>query len=415
MPTMNTIPISSNVRNLPPSSTLAVSAKARELKARGVDVIGFGTGEPDFDTPRHIVESLHQSVDGGLTRYAPSPGSMDCRDRIASKLRDENGIPVEGRDVVVTVGGKHAIYLAMSCLIEPGRGDEVLLVSPAWVSVPAIVGVCGGVPTEVSGTVETGWKITPEQLEQAITPRTVAVMINSPSNPCGTVYSPDELQALAEVIERHPGLTLLSDEIYEKLIYPEIDPDVRHFSIGSMPGMAQRTITVNGLSKAFAMTGWRIGYLATPAGEGAFAASAAKLHSQMVSSIPAFCMPPIIEALDHGAPEVERMRLSFAERGRLMFGLLDDIDGIRCVRPSGAFYCFPELSGCFGRTSPGGARIENAMDFCNALLEEASVAVVPGTDFGPTAADCCRLSFAASEAEITTGCTRLAEFVSSLT
>ena len=414
MPTMTSIPISSYVRNLPASSTLAVSAKAKELKAQGVDVIGFGTGEPDFGTPRHIIESLYRAIEDGYTRYAPSPGRPDCRDRIALKLREENNLPVEGRDVVVTVGGKQAIYLAMKCLIEPGRGDEVLMVSPSWVSVPAIVGVCGGVATHVSGTIDTDWKITPEQLDEAITDRTIAVMINSPSNPCGTVYTPEELSGLAEVLARHPKVTVLSDEIYEKLIYPEIAPDVRHFSLGSMPELADRTITVNGLSKAFAMTGWRIGYLATPSGGGEFAANVGKLHSQMVSSITAFCMPPIIEALDNGSEAVESMRSAFAQRGKLMFDLLSQIEGIRCIRPAGAFYCFPELSGCFGRTSPGGVRIESSLDFCNALLEEANVAVVPGNDFGPTAAACCRLSFAASEHEITTGCERISDFVSSL-
>ena len=414
MPTMTSIPISSCVRSLAPSSTLAVSARAKELKAQGVDVIGFGTGEPDFGTPRHIIESLYRAVEDGCTHYAPSPGTPDCRDRIARKLREDNDIPVEGRDVVVTVGGKQAIYLAMKCLIEPGRGDEVLMVSPAWVSVPAIVGVCGGVATHVSGTIDTDWKITPEQLEEAITDRTIAVMINSPSNPCGVVYSPKELADLAEVLIRHPKITLLSDEIYEKLIYPEIDPEVRHYSLGSMPELAERTITVNGLSKAFAMTGWRIGYLATPSGGGDFAANAGKLHSQMVSSVPSFCMPPIIEALDNGSEAVESMRAAFAKRGKLMFELLDQIDGIRCVRPAGAFYCFPELSGCFGRTSPGGIRIESSLDFCNALIEESRVAVVPGTDFGPTAATCCRLSFAASDQEITTGCERISDFVTSL-
>ena len=414
MTTMQSINVSSYVRNLPPSSTLAVSAKAKELKAQGVDVVGFGTGEPDFDTPPHISEALFEAVRAGQTHYAPSPGSVECREAIARKLRDENELPVDAKHVVVTVGGKQAIYLAMKCLIEPGRGDEVLLVSPAWVSVPAIVGVCGGIATEVSGTIDTGWKITPEQLDAAITERTIAVVINSPSNPCGTVYLPDELRALAEVVARHPNVTLLSDEIYEKLIYPELDPEVSHFSVGSMDDLAERTITINGLSKAYAMTGWRIGYLATPAGDGSFASYVGKLHSQMVSSIPAFCMPPIIEALEHGAPVVEEMRSTFARRGALMFKELSAIEGIRCVRPSGAFYCFPDLSGCFGKTTPAGVKIESAIDFCSALLEEANVAVVPGTDFGPTAQTCCRLSFAASEEDIERGCVRLAEFVSSL-
>ena len=411
---MNRIPISSHVRRLPASSTLAVSAQARELKSRGVDVIGFGTGEPDFETPRHIAESLFRAVEQGHTHYAPSPGSPEARDRIARKLREENGLPVEGKDVVVTVGAKQAIYLTMQCLIEPGRGDEVLLISPSWVSVPAIIEVCGGIATHVSGTLDSGWKITAEQLEQAINERTIAVMINSPSNPCGTIYSPEELKALGEVLVRHPGVSLISDEIYEKLIYPEIDPSVRYFSPGSIPELAERTITLNGLSKAFAMTGWRIGYLATPSGNGDFAAHAGKLHSQMLSSIPAFCMPPIIEALDHGAEAVESMRSAFAHRGKLMFGLLEQIEGVRCIQPAGAFYCFPDVFDCLGRTSAGGRKLETCMDFCTALLEEVNVGVVPGADFGPTAVNCCRLSFASSESEITAGCERISDFVSSL-
>ena len=286
------------------------------------------------------------------------------------------------------------------------------MVGPAWVSVPAIIGVCGGIPCWVSGTIDTDWKITPEQLDAAITSRTVAVMINSPSNPCGTAYSPDELRALAGVVARHEHVTLVSDEIYEKLIYPELVPGTEHFSVGSMPELAERTITINGLSKGWAMTGWRIGYLATPANDGGFAAAAGTLHSQMLSSIPAFCMPPIIEALENGAAEVERMRRSFAHRGGLMHEKLDAIDGIRCARPAGAFYCFPELSGCFGRTSPRGSLIEDTMSFCSALLEEANVAVVPGATSAP-AANCCRLS-RASEDDIVQGCDRLAEFVASL-
>lgn len=406
--------VSPHVLNLPASSTLAVSAKARELRAQGVDVVGFGTGEPDFDTPQHIIDSLAEAANSGHTHYAPSPGSPECREVIARKLREENGLPVDPAHVVVTVGGKQAIYLAMQCLLEPGRGDEVLLVGPAWVSVPAIIEVCGGTVRWVSGTIDSGWKITPEALEAAITPRTVAVMINSPSNPCGTAYTPDELRALARTVAAHDHVTLVSDEIYEKLVYPELVPGAEHFSMGSMPEVAERTITINGLSKGWAMTGWRIGWLATPAGDGAFAAAAGKLHSQMLSSIPAFCMPPIIEAIERGGPAVESMRQRFARRGAMMHERLDAIEGIRCARPAGAFYCFPELCGCFGRTTPAGTVIEDAIGFCSALLEEANVAVVPGTDFGPTAQDCCRLSFAASETDIERGCERLATFVGSL-
>ena len=411
---MQTTNVSSHVKNLPAASTLAVSAKARELRARGVDVVGFGTGEPDFDTPQHIIESLVSAVNDGHTRYSTSPGSIECREAIAHKLRSENGLPVEAANVVVTVGGKQAIYLTMQCLIEPGRGDEVLMVAPAWVSVPAIVEVCGGVARWVSGTIESGWKITPAALEAAITPKTIAVMINSPSNPCGIAYSPDELRALARVVAGHDQVTLISDEIYEKLMYPELVPEAVHFSVGSMPELADRTITINGLSKGYAMTGWRIGYLATPAGKGEFALAAGRLHSQMLSSIPAFCMPPIIEALENGASRVEEMRTIFARRGALMHQKLAAIDGIRCEKPAGAFYCFPELSGCFGRTTPAGVLIEDAPGFCGALLEEANVAVVPGTGFGPTAETCCRFSFAASEEDIVRGCDRLGEFVLSL-
>ena len=261
---------------------------------------------------------------------------------------------------------------------------------------------------------ETGWKITPEELDAAITERTVMVMINSPSNPCGTVYSPTELHALAEVLDRHPHVSVMSDEIYEKLIYPEINPDVAHFSLGSMSSLADRTITINGLSKAYAMTGWRIGYMATPAGDGAFAKHAGKLQSQMLSSIPAFCMPPIIEALTNGAEAVESMRQIFAKRGALMYDALAGMERVRCAQPHGAFYCFPEVSGCFGLKTPKGTKIESGIDFCTALLDEANVAVVPGTDFGPTAQNCCRLSFATSEDDIKRGCERFGNFVESL-
>jgi aspartate aminotransferase len=315
--------------------------------------------------------------------------------------------------VAITAGAKHALYLTLQTLID--AGDDVVLPTPAWVSYRPLIELAGGRCIEVAGTMEQGFKVTPAQLAAAMTPRTVAVILNSPSNPCGIAYTEAEVRALCEVIAAHPRAILISDEIYEKLVYPEVDPGLRHFSPGSIPAMAERTITLNGLSKAFAMTGWRIGYVCAPGGNGKFMQELIKLQGQMTNNIPAFFMPAIVEAFSpRSAPQVEAMRVAFARRAAVVDELVRAIPRFRSVRPNGAFYSFPSIAACKGLTSPGGRRIEDAQTFAEALLLEAHVAVVPGGDFGACAADHIRITFATDEATLRKGMTRIAEFTAAL-
>ncbi len=411
MPTTQTaVQLSRRVRDLKPSATLAVTARVRELRAQGRDVIDFGLGEPDFDTPDDIKEAAIGALRAGLTHYMPIAGDPGARAAIALKLQRENDIRCSPEDVVITVGAKHAIYLVLQCLLDPGRQQEVILPTPAWVSYRPMIELAGGTAVEVPGRLENDFKITPRQLEDAITGRTRALVINSPSNPCGTMYSPDELRALAGVLERHEHVAIVSDEIYEKLIYGGID----HLSPGSLDGIARRVVTINGLSKAFAMTGWRIGYACAPVpvedGRQTLARAITTLQGQMTSNITSFCYAAIIEALENGAPDSERMRQAFAKRAELIYGLMRDMPGVRCARPTGAFYVFPDVSAHFGKRTPGGRWLD-ATSFATALLEEANVAVVPGADFGESAAGHVRLSFACSNEAIKDGCGRIAAWL----
>lgn len=414
--------VSNRVKALKPSATLAVTAQAAELRAAGVDVLSFAAGEPDFDTPSRIKEAAWEALKAGATKYAPVPGDPQTRRIIADKLARENHIPnLTPEHIVISAGGKQSLYLIFQTLLDPPAPGEqpwdVLLPVPAWVSYVPQVQLAGGRIVELPTSAEHDFKIAPDQLRDAITPRTRILILNSPSNPCGTMYTPDELLAIADVIAdavrtTAPHLTVISDEIYEKIIYGGID----HFSIGSVPAIAERTITVNGLSKAYAMTGWRIGYMS---GSGAFglriAAGVRALQSQSTTSIPTFIFPAIRTALTECEADVERMRSAFAARAALMYDLMMQIPGARCPRPTGAFYLFPDLSALFGRTSPAGTTINSAMNFAAALLAEAHVACVPGEDFGAGGERCCRFTFACGEAQITEGMQRLRRFVESLT
>jgi aspartate aminotransferase len=409
MPTTEPIlRLSQRVRNLRPSATFAVSALVSRLRAEGRDVIGFGTGEPDFDTPDDIKQAAIDALRAGATRYMPVAGEPNARRTIAEKLQRENGIECRPDDVVITVGAKHAMYLAFQCLLDPADQREVIVPTPAWVSYRPMVELAGGVVTEVPGAFDNDYKITPAQLESAITPRTAAVLINSPSNPCGTMYDPDELRALAGVLGRHAHVSIVTDEIYEKLIYGE----AQHLSLGSMADIADRVVTVNGLSKAYAMTGWRVGYACAPgggdgAGAPSLASAMAKLQGQMTSNITSFCYAAIVEALTHGADSVERMRRTFAERSRLMYDRIRAMPGLRCPRPTGAFYVFPDVSAHFGKRSAQGRAIDSSAAFAEALVEEANVGVVPGAAFGAAGEGHVRLSFACSTEQIEEGCRRL--------
>ena len=405
--------VAARVERMKESSTLAVAARAAALKKEGADIVAFGTGEPDFDTPQNIKDAAERALRAGQTKYVATPGTAEARAAVAAKLRDENGIACRPEHVSITAGGKHALYLVLQTLVE--AGDDVVLPTPAWVSYRPLIELAGGRCIEVPGAMEHGFKVTPAQLAAAMTPRTVAVILNSPSNPCGTAYSPDEVRALCEVVASHPKAALISDEIYEKLVYPEVEPGLRHFSPASLPAMAGRTITLNGMSKAFAMTGWRIGYVCAPGMDGRFIQELIKLQGQMTNNIPAFFMPAIVEALsERSRPQVEEMRKAFARRAALVNELVAGIPRFRSVRSTGAFYSFPSMAACRGLSSPGGRRIDDAHGYAEALLAEAHVAVVPGGDFGDCAGDHVRITFATDDATLRKGMERIAQFTAAL-
>lgn len=419
--------LSRRVASLRPSSTLAVAAQAKALEAAGKTVLAFSTGEPDFDTPEPIKQAVWKALQAGRTKYGAVPGGLDARRLIAQRFTKHNGIPdVTPDHVVISAGGKHSLYNIIQALVDPPKPGEpqaeAILPVPAWVSYAPQAELAGAKVIEVDTTPASGFRMSPEQLEAAITPNTRLLFLNSPSNPCGTMYSPDDLRALAAVVERAastiaPNLVVISDEIYDKLIYPELAPDetIEHFSIGSIPAIAERVITVNGLSKTYAMTGWRLGYFA---GSGQFgldvAKGAAKLQAQSTTAVPDFFMPAFDAAFNECDADVERFRTTFASRGKLMHDMLSNIPGLITPAPVGAFYCFPDVSAHFGKRSPNGALIVSAMSFAAALLEEHLVAVVPGEDFGGAGANCCRLTFACNEAQITQGVERVGAFVESL-
>ena len=407
------IRLSDRVNSLKPSATLAVDAKVKSLRSAGVDVIGFGAGEPDFDTPTNVKQAAISALLAGKTKYAPTEGEAAARAAIAAKLKRENSIECTADDIIINVGAKHSIYLALQCLLDPGKRQQVILPTPAWVSYRPMTELAGGEIIEVPGMIDDDFKITPHQLEKAITPHTAAIIINSPSNPSGTMYSPAELIALGEVLKKHEQITIITDEIYEKLIYT----NVKHFSLGSIPELAHRTVTINGMSKAYAMTGWRIGYACCPKpphGDVNLIKAMTKLQGQMTSNITSFVYPAIVEALTNCSESVEQMRQKFAERAALIHQKITSIPGLKCPRPTGAFYVFPDISITFGKTSPGGKKIDSALSFAGALLEDAKVAVVPGEDFGHCARHHVRLSFACSEQNIIEGCTRIDEWVRGL-
>ncbi|MEE2908668.1 MAG: pyridoxal phosphate-dependent aminotransferase [Planctomycetota bacterium] len=405
----NAMNLSQRALGVPASPTLAITARVKELKAAGEDIIGFGAGEPDFGTPEVICDAAVESLRAGQTRYAPTPGTPEAREAIATKLREENGIDCTAGDIIINNGAKFTVYLALQAIVNPG--DVVLLPTPAWVSYKPMIELAGGVVREIPAGPASDFKMTPAQLEQALDADVRAIILNSPSNPCGTMYSPDEVRALAEVLARHPGVAIVADEIYERIVYT----DEPYLSMASLPEMADQTITINGLSKTFAMTGWRIGYACAPGHQGEVIKAMTRLQSQMTSSITSFLMKSIPAALEKATGDVQVMRQTFAERAKLIHGLIESWPGVSCPKPTGAFYVFPDISGCFGKTSGGGVKINAAMDFASALLDEARVAVVPGEGFLGCGTNHVRLSFACSEEDITRGCQRVLEWLGQLT
>jgi aspartate aminotransferase len=391
--------LSDRAKSIPPSITLAIGAKVKELKAQGKKIIAFGAGEPDFNTPEKISQAAIESLLAGNTHYMSSAGTPEAREAIANKLRTENNIDCTQANISINAGAKMSINLALMSILDPGKNQEVVVPTPAWVSYKPMIELAGGKMIEVPTSVGTDFKCTPEELEAAITPNTKAIMLNTPSNPCGTMYTPDELRAIAKMLERHQGIYIISDEIYDKLIYG----DIEHFSLGSIPEIARQVITINGLSKAYAMTGWRIGYACAPEN---VVKAMNTLQSQINTSITSFCYATIPVALEMNE-EVESMRKIFTKRSALMFELIQQWPNVECAEPTGAFYAFPKISHYFGKTSPAGTEITDAVNFTKALLDETMVAVVPGTDFGGCGPDHIRLSFACSEEQIEEGVTKI--------
>ena len=414
--------LSRRVSELKPSITVSLNNRAKAMKAAGVDVLGFAAGEPDFDTPQPIKDAAIKALLDGQTKYTPTLGDMPTRECIAHKLTTENNIQgLSGEHVAIGVGGKHVLYNAIQCLFDfPAFGEdpwEMLLPTPAWVSYRPICELSGGVVKEIVAGPESDFCITPSQLQDAITPRSRLLILNSPSNPCGTMYSEAQIRDLAKVIheatEIAPNLVVLTDEIYEKIVYGEH----HHFSIGSIPEIADRVITLNGMSKAYAMTGWRIGYAAMP---GEFGKSLIKgmgtLQGQMTTNITSFNYPAIREALTNEsvAGTVEEMRQAFASRAKLIQSRLAEIPGITCPTPTGAFYVFPDVSSLFGKTTPKGTKITDCPTLSEAMLDEAHIAFVPGNDFGGCGPNHVRISFACSDEQINAGMDRFKKFVESL-
>ena len=380
------------VDKVSPSLTLAISAKAKAMKAQGIDVCSFSTGEPDFDTPEHIKIAAQKALDIGKTKYGPAAGEPQLREAIAQKLSRENGLNYKAENIIVTNGGKHSLFNLMLALIEPG--DEVIIPAPYWLSYPEMVKLAGGEPRILTTGAETGYKVTPEQLRQAITDKTKLFVLNSPSNPTGMVYQPAEIEALAEVVVEK-DILVVSDEIYEKIIYD----DAQHLSIGAVNSdIFKNTIVSNGFAKAFSMTGWRIGYLAAPV---ELINATVKIQGHSTSNVCTFAQYGAIAALESSQDCVEKMRQAFAERRKVIYQLINSIPGLSCIQPEGAFYMFVNISKI----------CSSSLEFCNALLEEEKVAVIPGIAFG--ADDHIRISYATDLATIEKGMARLDKFVRS--
>ena len=385
--------LTARVSQVPLSITLAIAAKAKAMKEEGIDVCSFSAGEPDFDTPRHIKAAAKQALDEGKTKYGPAAGEPRLREAIAQKLRQDNHLNYEPENVIVTNGGKHSLFNMIMALIE--SGDEVIIPAPYWLSYPEMVKLADGKPVIVDTEADHDYKLTPEQLQNSITPQTKLFVLNSPSNPTGAVYTPDEIRALAEVVVDN-DLWVVSDEIYEKILYD----GAQHLSIGAVgPKVFERTIVSSGFAKSFSMTGWRIGYIAGPL---ELIQAMTKIQGHSTSNVCTFAQYGAIAALESSQDCVAQMVEAFAQRRRLMLEGVQSISGLSCPTPKGAFYLFVDISKT-GMTS---------LEFCNALLDSQQVAAIPGVAFG--ADQCIRLSYATDNASIEKGMKRLEQFVRSL-
>ena len=393
--------LSDRLNRLAPSATLAMSQKSSEMKAQGIDVINMSVGEPDFNTPENIKEAAKKAIDDNFSRYSPVPGYPDLRKAIVAKLKNENGLDYTVNEVIVGTGGKQGICNVILALVNPG--DEVIIPAPYWVSYPQMAKLAGGVPVIVNAGFDQDFKMTPEQLEAAITPKTKMLILCSPSNPTGSVYSKEELAALADVLRKHPDVFVLADEIYEHINYIG-----KHHSIAQEPGLKDQIIIANGVSKAYAMTGWRIGFLAGPEW---IIKGCNKLQGQYTSGTCSVSQKAAEAAYTLDQSAVEEMRQAFERRRDMIVKLAKEVPGLEVNIPQGAFYLFPKCNSYFGKSN-GDKTINNSTDFAMYLLEEAHVATVGGDAFGDP--DCFRMSYATSDENIKEAIRRIKEALSKL-
>jgi aspartate aminotransferase len=389
--------VSSRIQNMETSATLAMAAKARELKSQGLDIIGLSLGEPDFNIPDFIKEAAKKAIDENYSSYTAVDGYQELKEAIVHKFKRDNGLTYSPQQIVVSTGAKQSLYNVAMAVLNPG--DEVILPAPYWVSYSDIVKLAEGVPVEVRTSIDADFKITADQLRQALTPKTKMIWFSSPCNPSGSFYHKSELEAIAEVLKDRPEIIVVSDEIYEHINFSSTG----HCSIASIDGMYDRTVTVNGVSKAFAMTGWRIGYIGGPEW---LAKACTKLQGQVTSGANAIAQRAVIEALMAPVSSIQYMVDAFKKRRDLVLDLLNKIEGFKVNVPEGAFYVFPDISYYFGKTLKG-QLINNASDFALFLLEHAQVATVTGAAFGDE--NCIRISYAASEETLTEAIRRIAE------
>jgi aspartate aminotransferase len=395
--------IADRLDRISPSLTIAMTSKARALKAEGRDVISLAAGEPDFDTPRNVKDAAIAAIERGETKYTDVAGTMALRKAVCEKFKRDNNIDYKPEEILVATGGKQVIFDAIVATINPG--DEAIIPAPCWVSYPDIVSLAEGTPVIVPCGPNQGFRMTPEQLEAAITPKTKWLILNNPSNPTGAGYSAAELKGLAEVLLRHPDVWIFSDDIYEKLTY-----GMKFATIVEVePRLKDRTVTMNGCSKAYAMTGWRIGFAGAPV---KLIKAMDKLQSQSTSNTSSISQAAAIEALTGQQDSVEEMRKVYQRRRDLVVGMLNQAAGVRCPTPEGAFYVFPDIRGCLGKVSATGKKIETDEDFCLALLEEQGVATVHGAAF--MFPGHFRISYATDDESLKDACTRIQMFCAGL-
>lgn len=393
--------LSNRIKSISVSATLAMAQKSRDMKAAGIDVISLSTGEPDFNTPDDIKEAAKKAIDDNYSFYSPVPGYLDLRKAISEKFKNENNLDYSPEQIVVSAGGKHSLINVILSLVNPG--DEVIVPAPYWVSYYDQVIIAEGKPVILPTTIENDFKITPDQLENAITSKTKAILFNSPSNPSGMVYTKDEMEALAKVLEKHEGVFVISDEIYEHITFSG-----KHVSMASFDFIFDRVVTINGVSKGYAMTGWRIGYFGGPLW---LAKAVNKLQGQFTSGVSSIAQRAALAAITSKSGSKEKMKAVFLKRRDLVCRLLSEIEGLQVRIPQGAFYVFPEASFFFGKKA-GDTLVKDSTDLAMYLLEKAHVAVVAGSAFG--APDCIRLSYSISDEELIEACQRMKDALAKL-